>query len=79
MEQIDLNGIPAQYYETEWGVPLAIVWEREDVENFPLTFTLYSDGLSTAQSISKEDLIRMAEQITLVTEADTTHFERRPR
>lgn len=79
MEQIDLNGIPAQYYETEWGVPLAVVWEREDAENFPLTFTLYSDGLSTAQSISKEDLIRMAEQITLVAEADTTHFERRPR
>lgn len=78
-EQLDLNGIPAQYYETEWGVPLAVVWTREDVENFPLTFTVYSDGLSTTQSISRDDLIHMAEQITMVTEADTTHLERRPR
>lgn len=73
---IELNGIPATYYETAWGAAYAIVWQRQDAEGIPLTFTLYSDGISSTQSISRDDLIRMAESITMVTAADTSHFER---
>lgn len=75
-EAIDLNGTPATYYETPWGAAYAIVWQRQDVERIPLTFTLYSDGISSTESISKEDLIRMAESITMIMAADTSHFER---
>lgn len=74
-ESIDLNGIPATYYETQWGTAYAIVWQRQDVEGVALTFTLYSDGISSTESISKEDLIRMAESIVMINAADTSHFE----
>jgi len=73
---IDLNGTPATYYETPWGAAKAIVWQRQDVEGIPLTFTLYSDGISTTESISKNDLIHMAESITMINAADTSHFDR---
>lgn len=73
---IDLNGTPATYYETPWGAAKAIVWQRQDVEGIPLTFSLYSDGISSTESISKDDLIHMAESIEMVNAADTSHFDR---
>lgn len=74
-ESIDLNGTPATYCETPWGAALAVIWQREDTEGIPLTFTLYSDGISSTESISKDDLIRMAESIVMIAAADTSHFE----
>lgn len=74
-ESIDLNGTAATYYETPWGAAKAIVWQRQDIEGIPLTFTLYSDGISSTESISKDDLIHMAESIVMINAADTSHFE----
>lgn len=73
-EAITVGGYDAVYYETPWGAPYAVVWSREDVAGVPLTFTLYADAIAGAQSISRDELLRIAEGITMTTAANTTHF-----
>ncbi|MBE6950783.1 MAG: hypothetical protein E7451_05535 [Ruminococcaceae bacterium] len=70
-----VGDLDAVCYTSVDGTAYAVVWQREDAVGIPLTFTLRCNSVSSGEYVTMEELLKIAESVTLLTPANTAAFD----